>query len=395
MENNNLPLVLTRISLGITLLYVGVLFILSTPSSSDPSVGDRIGMMIAFLFPHLVTLIIATILNIIISIERAINRPLIIITLIIYIASGALGTVFIPIFGELTVPAIAIQVILLLIACITFKKIEKTASISKIINKRNFIKKNIKLPLILSRLSLGIALIYLCLLFVIYTPLHSGSSVIDRIDILISFLSSQLIALAIAVILNIIISIEEKINQQLIILTLVMYIITGILSPIFIPFLAILSIIQVIPLIFACISFNNKDNIVKNEDEKKLKTKKNTTPLIFTRITLGITLLYIGWLFNMFESFSFNSSAGSRSGIIVLYLYPYLAAVLIIAAIFNIIISFKENINEPLIIITIIIYVFAGMLGELFFPSTVIIAIIQVMLLVFALSTFKNNNNNN
>ena len=44
---------------------------------------------------------------------------------------------------------------------------------------------------------------------------------------------------------------------------------------------------------------------------------------------------------------------------------------------------------------TITIYVISGMLGELFFPSTVIIAIIQVMLLVFALSTFKNNNNNN
>lgn len=169
-----------------------------------------------------------------------------------------------------------------------------------------------------------------------------------------------------------------------------MYIITGILSPIFIPFLAILSIIQVIPLIFACISFNNKDNIVKNEGEKKLKTKKNTTPLVFSRITLGITLLYIGWLFNIFESLSFNSSVGIRSGIIVLYLYPYLAAVLIIATIFNIIISFKESINEPLIIITIIIYVFAGILGALFFTFIVIIAIIQVILLVFALSTFKN-----
>lgn len=121
MKNNTLPLVLTRISLGITLLYIGALFILFTPSSSDPSEGDGIGMMIAFLFPHLVTLVIATILNIIISIERAINRPLIVITLIIYIASGILGTVFIPIFGGLTIPAITIQVILLLIACITFK----------------------------------------------------------------------------------------------------------------------------------------------------------------------------------------------------------------------------------------------------------------------------------
>lgn len=390
MENNNLPLVLTRISLGITLLYVGVLFVLSTPSSSDPSVGDGIGMMIAFLFPHLVTLVIATIFNIIISLERNINRPLIVITLILYIASGLLGTFQDPLFGDMTVPAITIQVILLLIACITFKKIEKTASIAKIINKRSFIKKNIKLPLILSRVSLGIALIYLCLLFVIFSPLRSGSSIIDRIDILISFLSSQLIALSIAVILNIIISIEEKISQQLIILTLVMYIITGILSPIFIPFLAILSIIQVILLIFACISFDNKENIEKNEGEKKLKTKKNATSLVFTRITLGITLLYIGWLFNIFESFIPYSSVGSRSGIIVLYLYPYLAAVLIIAAIFNIIISFKENINEPLIIITIIIYVFSGILGALFFKFIVIIAIIQVILLAFALSTFKN-----
>ena len=51
MKNNTLPLVLTRISLGITLLYIGALFILFTPSSSDPSEGDGIGMMIAFLFP--------------------------------------------------------------------------------------------------------------------------------------------------------------------------------------------------------------------------------------------------------------------------------------------------------------------------------------------------------
>ena len=48
MKNNTLPLVLTRISLGITLLYIGALFVLFTPSSSDPSVGDGIGMMIAF-----------------------------------------------------------------------------------------------------------------------------------------------------------------------------------------------------------------------------------------------------------------------------------------------------------------------------------------------------------
>ncbi|MGX7102509.1 hypothetical protein [Gemella sanguinis] len=121
MKNNTLPLVLTRISLGITLLYIGALFVLSTPSSSDRSVGDGIGMMLVFLFPHLVTLAISTILNIIISFERIINQPLIVITLIVYIASGLLGAFFVPFFSSLTIPAITIQVILLLIACITFK----------------------------------------------------------------------------------------------------------------------------------------------------------------------------------------------------------------------------------------------------------------------------------
>ena len=75
--------------------------------------------------------------------------------------------------------------------------------------------------------------------------------------------------------------------------------------------------------------------------------EKNTTALVLTRITLGITLLYIGWLFNLFESSSSYSSAGGGVGIIMFFLYPYLTAV-VIAALFNIIISFKESINEPL-----------------------------------------------
>lgn len=121
--------------------------------------------------------------------------------------------------------------------------------------------------------------------------------------------------------------------------------------------------------------------------------EKNTTSLALTRITLGIALLYIGWLFTIFESSSSNSSPGNGMDIITFFLYPHLTAI-IIAMFINTIITFKENINEPLIITTIIIYVIAGLLGALFFTSTVIIAAIQVMLLVFALSTFKNNNNN-
>lgn len=73
---------------------------------------------------------------------------------------------------------------------------------------------------------------------------------------------------------------------------------------------------------------------------------------------------------------------------------PFHLAAVVTATVFNIFISLKQIINEPMIMTVITIYVISGMLGELFFPSTVIISIIQVMLLVFALSTFKNNNNN-
>ncbi len=103
---------------------------------------------------------------------------------------------------------------------------------------------------------------------------------------------------------------------------------------------------------------------------------------------------YIGWLVTIFESSNLNSSVENWMDMIIEYLPFHLAAV-VTATVFNIFISLKQIINKPMIMTTITIYVISGMLGELFFPSTVIIAIIQVMLLVFALSTFKNNNNNN
>lgn len=102
---------------------------------------------------------------------------------------------------------------------------------------------------------------------------------------------------------------------------------------------------------------------------------------------------YIGWLVTIFESSNLNSSVENWMDMIIEYLPFHLAAV-VTATVFNIFISLKQIINEPIIMTIITIYVISGMLGELFFPSTVIISIIQVMLLVFALSTFKNNNNN-
>ena len=113
MNNNDFSLVLNRISLAITLLYLGFLVILSSPSSSDPSAGAGGGMLLAILFPHLIALAIATILNIFISLERSVNQMLIGITLIFYIIAGLLGTIMIF--------SISIQVILLSISVYKFK----------------------------------------------------------------------------------------------------------------------------------------------------------------------------------------------------------------------------------------------------------------------------------
>lgn len=92
--------------------------------------------------------------------------------------------------------------------------------------------------------------------------------------------------------------------------------------------------------------------------------EKNTTSLALTRIILGITLLYIGWLVTIFESSSLNSSI--ENGMDMTYLPFHLAAV-VTATVFNIFISLKQIINEPMIMTIITIYVISGMLGELFF----------------------------
>ena len=119
MNNNDFSLVLNRISLAITLLYIGSLFFIVSPSG--PITQDGVGVLLAFLYPHLSALAIAAILNIIISLEGSINRMLIGITLIFYIIAGILGTIFIPFLGFLTIPAVSIQVILLIISIYKLK----------------------------------------------------------------------------------------------------------------------------------------------------------------------------------------------------------------------------------------------------------------------------------
>ena len=123
MEKNTISLILSRISLAITSVYVFYILylIISTTYRMDhgeKDLGVGFGMVFAFLLPHLLALGISTILNIIISFEKRHTRVLVITTLILYAVTGFLGAVFIP----YTLVTVIIQIVLLLIACIKFEK---------------------------------------------------------------------------------------------------------------------------------------------------------------------------------------------------------------------------------------------------------------------------------
>ena len=123
MKNNNVSLILSRISLAITSVYVFYILylIISTTYRMDhgeKDLGVGFGMVFAFLLPHLLALVITTILNIIISFEKRHTYPLIITTFILYIVTAFLGAAFVPFI----LIVVIIQIVLLLIVCITYKK---------------------------------------------------------------------------------------------------------------------------------------------------------------------------------------------------------------------------------------------------------------------------------
>ena len=123
MKNNSLSLILSRIALIITSVYVFyILFIIISTTyrmdHGEKDLGIGFGMVFAFLFPHFLALVISTILNIIISFEKRHTFALVITTLILYAVTGFLGAVFIP----YTLVTVIIQIVLLLISCITYKR---------------------------------------------------------------------------------------------------------------------------------------------------------------------------------------------------------------------------------------------------------------------------------
>ena len=123
MKNNNVSLILSRISLTITSIYVFFILYLIISTTYRVNHGERdlqigFGMMFGFLLPHLIALVITTILNIIISLKNSHTYPLIITTFILYIVTAFLGAAFVPFI----LIVVIIQIILLLIACITYKR---------------------------------------------------------------------------------------------------------------------------------------------------------------------------------------------------------------------------------------------------------------------------------
>lgn len=123
MKNNSLSLILSRISLAITSIYVFFILYLIISTTYRVDHGERdlqvgFGMMFGFLLPHLISLVITTILNIIISLKNSHTYPLVITTFILYIVTAFLGAAFVPFI----LIVVIIQIVLLLIACITYKR---------------------------------------------------------------------------------------------------------------------------------------------------------------------------------------------------------------------------------------------------------------------------------
>lgn len=108
-----------RLSLLSSILYIAltILYFTSIISkinhSDSPSAGAGFGLLLAFLIPHYFMLLIAVILNIVISFIKFTRNYLIIINIILYIIAGALGIYI----GFFFIISIIFQIIFLIIAC--------------------------------------------------------------------------------------------------------------------------------------------------------------------------------------------------------------------------------------------------------------------------------------
>ena len=118
MNKKETSLILSRTSLIISLAHIALLSYFFIFSLNNTDTHSGLGMLLAFMLPHLFAFLLAVILNIICSFKSANSRMLMIITIIFYIIAGILGGIFIP----YVYATVVIQVILLILAVIQYKK---------------------------------------------------------------------------------------------------------------------------------------------------------------------------------------------------------------------------------------------------------------------------------
>ena len=118
MNKKGTSLILSRTSLIISLAHMALLSYFFIFSLNNTDTHSGLGMLLAFMLPHLFAFLLAVILNIICSFKSANSRILMIITIIFYIIAGILGGIFIP----YVYATVVIQVILLILAVIQYKK---------------------------------------------------------------------------------------------------------------------------------------------------------------------------------------------------------------------------------------------------------------------------------
>lgn len=116
MEKNKLPLIFSRIALVITLF---IWFLLLTV----------LIIILVYQLSILSLYLIPTILNIIISFEKLNKKSIILVTIFSYIIFGGKAISMDPDFAYISYILFIPQTIFLILACLTFKKIEKKVSI--------------------------------------------------------------------------------------------------------------------------------------------------------------------------------------------------------------------------------------------------------------------------
>lgn len=112
--------------------------------------------------------------------------------------------------------------------------------------------------------------------------------------------------------------------------------------------------------------------------------------LTLNRISLTISILYILFWFYYFVSVGSKAGTGPGLGLLIAFLSFHFLT-LIIAILFNILISFKKTNIKGLIVATIVFYSFSMLLGFIFVPHTFFSTLLQIIILFLSISKINED----